>query len=33
LEAAAHIRALAATMDDEEKKKFEENLEAEGLGF
>jgi len=31
--AAAHIRALVATMDDCEKKKFEEELETEGLGF
>ena len=33
LGAAAHIRALVATMDDDEKRKFEENLETEGLGF
>jgi retrotransposon gag protein/zinc knuckle protein len=31
--AAAHLRALVATMDDDEKKKFEEDLETEGLGF
>jgi len=31
--AAAHIRALVATMDNDEKKKFEEELETEGLGF
>jgi hypothetical protein len=32
-ETANYIRTLVATMDDDEKKKFEENLEAEGLGF
>jgi hypothetical protein len=31
--AAAHLRALVATMDEDEKKKFEESLETEGLGF
>src|SRR6202046_1048238 len=31
--AAAHIRALIAEMDEEEKQKLEENLETEGLGF
>ncbi len=30
---AAHIRALVAKLDEEEKKKFEESLETEGLGF
>ncbi len=30
---ATHIRALVAKLDEEEKKKFEESLETEGLGF
>src|SRR5882757_5915973 len=31
--AATHIRALVATMDEEEKEKFKESLESEELGF
>ena len=30
---AAHVRALIAQMDDNEKQKFQENAESEGLGF
>jgi hypothetical protein len=33
LEAAAHIRALTATMDEDEKKKLRENVEYEGIGL
>ena len=32
-DAAAHVRALIAQMDNDEKQKFQENAEAEGLGF
>jgi len=31
--AATHIRALVATMDEDERERFKESLETEGLVF
>ena len=32
-DAATHVRALIAQMDNDQKRKFQENAKSEGLGF